>query len=49
MKGLRRFMGRVSGATALSLAALMLIVSGGAKAQQQQFINVLTGGQAGVY
>jgi uncharacterized protein len=49
MQGMHRFFTRVSGGSALLLAATLWLFSGVANAQQQQFINVLTGGQAGVY
>jgi uncharacterized protein len=48
MQGLHRFSNRVVGFSALMLAAALWLVSGAANAQQQ-FVNVLTGGQAGVY
>ncbi len=48
MQGLHRFSGRIAGLSALMLAAALWLFSGAASAQQQ-FVNVLTGGQAGVY
>ncbi len=49
MQGMHRFFTRAAGGSALFLAAALWLFSGAASAQQQQFINVLTGGQAGVY
>lgn len=48
MQGLHRTFTRIAGLSALTLAAALWLFSGAANAQQQ-FVNVLTGGQAGVY
>lgn len=48
MQGLHRSSTRIAGLSALILAAALWLFSGAASAQQQ-FVNVLTGGQAGVY
>ncbi|MDO8906100.1 MAG: C4-dicarboxylate ABC transporter, partial [Hydrogenophaga sp.] len=45
MKKLRAF----TTACALVVASSTALITGTAVAQQQQFINVLTGGQSGVY